>query len=154
MPSWGPPLEPPKRGSRTHFPIFKPRSPGGLPEVDFRASSVSSRLGSQKYDKIRMSGRLVAQKYDKIRMSGRLGTLKYGKIRMSGSLVARNYDKIHRSGGFGTQKYSKIRGSGRLTDAGFWCLPGVPPLAAKKGLQNAFSYLQNTLSWRLARSGF
>ena len=41
-----------------------------------------------------------------------------------------------------------------LPDAGFWCLPGPPPRVAVKGLQNAFSYLKNTLSWRLARSGF
>ena len=31
---------------------------------------------------------------------------------------------------------------------------GSPPRAAKKGLQNAFSYFQNMLTWRLARTGF
>ena len=29
-----------------------------------------------------------------------------------------------------------------------------PPTSGKKGLQNAFAYLKNMLSWRLARNGF
>ena len=83
-----------KKASRIPFLIFETRFPGGLPEVDFRAFSVSSRLGAYEYATIRGSGRLRAQKHDKRRMSGRLGRLKYCKLRMSGGLGIRNYNKI------------------------------------------------------------
>jgi hypothetical protein len=82
--------------------------------VDFRASSVSSRLGTQKYDKIRRSGRLGSQKYDKIHMSGRLGAQKYDKLSRSGRLGAQKHGKIHRYGRLWAQKYDKLRRSGRL----------------------------------------
>ena len=73
-----PPHERPKKGSRTLFLILKTRFPGGLPEMDFRAFSVSSRLGAHKYAAIlSRSGSLGAQKYDKIRRFGRLWAQKY-----------------------------------------------------------------------------
>ena len=92
VPSWPLPHERPKKGSRTPFLIFRTRFPGGLPEVDFRAFSVSSRLGAHEYVTIRRSGRFGAQKYDKMRRSGSLGAQKYDKIRRSGRLWAQKYD--------------------------------------------------------------
>ena len=57
--------------------------------MDFRAFSVSSRLGAHKYAAIlSRSGSLGAQKYDKKRRSGRLRVQKYYKIRRSGRLRA------------------------------------------------------------------
>ena len=88
----GPPHERPKKGSRTLFLILKTRFPGGLPEMDFRAFSVSSRLGAHKYAAIRRSGRLGAPKYNKMHRSGSLGAQKYNKIRRSGRLWAQKYD--------------------------------------------------------------
>jgi hypothetical protein len=74
----------------------------------------------------------LCQDVDRIRGSGRLSELKCNKIHGSGRLRAQTYDKIHNSGCLGTQKFAKICGSGRPKGAGFWCLPGVPPRAAKK----------------------
>ena len=54
----------------------------------------------------------------------------------------------------GRKSILKYVGLGGLQALDFGAVLGSPPRAAKKGLQNAFSYLQNTLSWRPARSGF
>ena len=48
----------------------------------------------------------------------------------------------------------KYVGLGGRKALDFGAFLGSPPRAAKKGLQNTFSSLQNTLSWMPARGGF
>ena len=85
-----------------------------------------------------------------------------------GSLAHQNTTKYMVLGGLGhrhTTKYVGLEASGRKSTLKYVALGGLkaldfgaflgsPPRAAKKGFQNAFSYFQNTLSWRPARSGF
>ena len=93
------------------FLIFETRFPGGLPKVDFRAFSVSSRLGAHEYATIRVSGRLGGPKIRQITCvwkarcgkSVRIRNLT-AHLRVSGRLVAQKYDKLRMSGRLGVAK--------------------------------------------------
>jgi hypothetical protein len=111
---------------------------------------------------------LRAQKYDKIRMPGRLGGKSTTKCVSLEALLRKSTTKYLVLGGLGhrhTTKYIILvalarKSALKYVDLGvrkaldFGAFLGSPPRAAKKSLQNAFSSLQNTLSWRPARSGF